>query len=450
MSLQMLDEVPFDQVIALGCQGFSLLAAVIFYHFLHIKTSSVKARHAVSVSIGVAIVIVCYGKESLHLFAMSSIVYLFLLYLPSPVRGWTVLIACIGHVLAVHLHAYTYHYMQYRVEVSNSLMVMAIKLTCAAFSLDDSAKLDSQMTTQQLKHQLKFLPSFYEYFCFSFCFLGVLFGPAYHFNDYISFIKGAQYKSKWPARKALKMLLTSFMCLGLHYLLADRYPATYNLAPHVISSPLLYKHMVLWLTMLIARCKYYFCWLSSEAICLLCGMGYDPMEVGEKEWGNTIFTVNPWRIEFATSLKMFSDNWNVFTARWLHFCIYERVRRYGILIVFILSATWHGFYPGYLIMFMPLGLGIVLGRKLRRTVRPLFQTPFSHRLYDVITWFATVILISFNSCAFELREWHLIYTLQRSFYFWPHLVVAAGALGMPSRPSAIATRKSTHSNGFHK
>jgi len=34
-------------------------------------------------------------------------------------------------------------------------------------------------------------------------------------------------------------------------------------------------------------------------------------------------------------------------------------------------------------------------------------------IYDVITCFATIIVIAFNSCAFELKDWQLIYQFQR-------------------------------------
>ena len=63
-------------------------------------------------------------------------------------------------------------------------------------------------------------------------------------------------------------------------------------------------------------------------------------------------------------MKAYADNWNAFTARWLHFCVYERVKQYKLLVVFALSATWHGFYPGYILMFGPMGLSILLGRKV--------------------------------------------------------------------------------------
>lgn len=61
---------------------------------------------------------------------------------------------------------------------------------------------------------------------------------------------------------------------------------------------------------------------------------------------------------------MFADNWNVFTARFLQFCVYERVAYNKVQWTFMLSATWHGFYPGYYGMFFPLAFGILASRKV--------------------------------------------------------------------------------------
>jgi len=248
------------------------------------------------------------------------------------------------------------------------------------------------------------------------------------------------------------MLFASVICLLTHYILAEKFSAEYNLDPYVMSAPFLLRHVILWITMFLARCKYYFGWISSEAICYLCGLGYATHK-GD-DWPST--AVNPLGIEFATSLKMFSDNWNIFITQWLHFCVYERVKRYRVLCVFVFSATWHGFYPGYLMMFMPLAACIMCGRKLRKTLRPVFQGSESSRLvYDVITWIATTTVIAFNSCAFELKAWDLIYPLQRSFYFWPHIVVAVLVVLLPSgsgrkveKQKEVYTKNNNNNGGF--
>ena len=42
--------------------------------------------------------------------------------------------------------------------------------------------------------------------------------------------------------------------------------------------------------------------------------------------------------------------------------VYERVSHHRTLAVFITSSVWHGFYPGYYMMFLTFGLMLEAGR----------------------------------------------------------------------------------------
>ncbi|VDO89779.1 unnamed protein product [Schistosoma margrebowiei] len=68
-------------------------------------------------------------------------------------------------------------------------------------------------------------------------------------------------------------------------------------------------------------------------------------------------------IELGTSTKTILDSWNTATTRWLRECIYDRVpKRYAVWAVFVASAMWHGFYPGYYLVFVSAALITVTGR----------------------------------------------------------------------------------------
>jgi lysophospholipid acyltransferase 1/2 len=62
-------------------------------------------------------------------------------------------------------------------------------------------------------------------------------------------------------------------------------------------------------------------------------------------------------------MKINIDSWNIRTLIWLRRVVYDRLpRRYGTQAVFLCSALWHGFYPGYYITFMSTALVILAGR----------------------------------------------------------------------------------------
>jgi len=49
-------------------------------------------------------------------------------------------------------------------------------------------------------------------------------------------------------------------------------------------------------------------------------------------------------------MKVHLDGWNKTTSLWLHYVVYERC--HSTLAVFMFSALWHGFYPGYYLTFL--------------------------------------------------------------------------------------------------
>lgn len=60
-----------------------------------------------------------------------------------------------------------------------------------------------------------------------------------------------------------------------------------------------------------------------------------------------------WDLEFCTNPAKLLAGWNIFTQRWLKKLVYEPLvsegwsRSIAVFATFLVSAFWHGFYPGY-------------------------------------------------------------------------------------------------------
>lgn len=121
---------------------------------------------------------------------------------------------------------------------------------------------------------------------------------------------------------------------------------------------------------------------------------------------------------------------------------YDRApRKYRMVMTFLLSATWHGFFPGYYMTFLSGHIVTLAQRKVklpyfhcflesqhlkysvqpsfqvRRVIRPRFQTGVGLKMvYEVITWFATHLAISYIVIPFVILEF------QGSFRFFKLVV----------------------------
>ena len=75
--------------------------------------------------------------------------------------------------------------------------------------------------------------------------------------------------------------------------------------------------------------------------------------------------------QFSNNLRSAIGSWNMGTNIWLRFLVYERLEKYEsikTICTFLLSAVWHGVYPGYYLTFLTAAVLV----SSARTVSALF------------------------------------------------------------------------------
>lgn len=137
-------------------------------------------------------------------------------------------------------------------------------------------------------------------------------------------------------------------------------------------------------------------------------------------------------IETSTSLRELLIAWNKSTQTWLRTVSYERVRRHRTQLTFILSAMWHGFYPGYYLTFGTGTLFTLAARAVRRSVRPLFQgSREKQKFYDLITCLATRMAVAYMVFPFLLLDFQSSIRVYRHFGFVGHLLCLLAMYVLP-------------------
>ena len=97
---------------------------------------------------------------------------------------------------------------------------------------------------------------------------------------------------------------------------------------------------------------------------------------------------------------------------------------------FVVSACWHGVYPGYYFAFVSLSLLTTLSRYCRRHVRPIFL----HRgtrvrvLYDIAGWVFTQTLLAYMMSAFFVRSLENTINVYGMTYFHGHVIILGSLL----------------------
>lgn len=165
------------------------------------------------------------------------------------------------------------------------------------------------------------------------------------------------------------------------------------------------------------------------------GFGFNGMDTDGKSRWDLLSNLNIWKIETATSFKMYLGNWNIQTSTWLKCVCYERVPWYPTVLTFLLSALWHGVYPGYYFTFLT-GVPVTLAaRAVRNNYRHHFLSSKARKIaYDVVTWAVTQLAVSYTAAPFVMLAVEPTISLYKSVFFFLHIICLLIILFLPIKP----------------
>ncbi|XP_068136430.1 lysophospholipid acyltransferase 2 isoform X2 [Hyperolius riggenbachi] len=437
-----------------ACQLFALLAAIWFRTYLHSSKTSPLIRHVVATLLGLYLALFCFGWYALHFIVQSSISYLMMITLGMEHMHKYCFVFALGYLTLCQIaRVYIFDYGQYSADFSGPMMIITQKITSLAFEVRDGIFCkEKTLTPSQRNLAVRRMPSLLEYLSYCCNFMGILAGPLCSYKDYIAFIEGRSYhlkeveangkediryeqKEPSPNNVVVHKLVVCAVSLAFYMTATRILPVEYNIDEHFLETSSVHTRVIyLYLSLLAARPKYYFAWTLSDAINNAAGFGFQGYDKnGEGDW-DLVSNLKIKNIEFSTSFKMFIDNWNIQTALWLKRVCYERATFSPTAQTFLLSAIWHGVYPGYYLTFFTGSLMTLAARNIRNNVRHHFlHSPELKFVYDVMTWIATQVAISYTVAPFVLLSVRPSLDFYSSWYYCLHFVCILVLLTLPAR-----------------
>uniref|UniRef100_A0A673MP97 Membrane bound O-acyltransferase domain containing 2a n=1 Tax=Sinocyclocheilus rhinocerous TaxID=307959 RepID=A0A673MP97_9TELE len=421
--LQPISEItnlPLDQVNFVVCQLCALLTAVWFRLYLHPSKTSPFVRHVVATLLGIYFALFCFGWYALHFLLQSGITYGIMILTGVEHMHKYCLVVALGYLSFCQItRVYVFDYGMYSADFTGPMMVITQKITSVAFEIHDVFLCICVLFRR--------MPSLLEYFSYNCNFMGILAGPTCSYNDYIAFIEGTPYRHRdletkgkvnvksrlndpSPNTEVIRKLATCFISLLVFLSVCKVCPVERNVDDDFIATTPFYAQVVyLYLSMLTTRPKYYFVWTLADAINNAAGFGFNGYDSN---------------------------------AHWLKRVCYERCPYNPTAATFLLSAMWHGAYPGYYLTFLT-GIVITLAaRAVRHNVRPYFLgSPALKFVYDVITWAATQIAICYTVVPFVLLSVGPSLKFYRSWYFCIHIGCILLAIALPVKPRHLRLKE---------
>ncbi|CAH2322631.1 lysophospholipid acyltransferase 5 [Pelobates cultripes] len=158
--------------------------------------------------------------------------------------------------------------------------VLTLKLIGLAFDYYDGGKdKQSSLTPEQQRHIVPRAPTFLEVCGFSYYYGGFLVGPQFSMCSYLKLVNGelTDVEGQRPnsIRPAMERLCLGLCTLTIYTVFGPYLPDSYFLSEEYANQPFWYRcvYMTIWGKVMLY--KYVTCWLVTEGVCILCGLGYN-------------------------------------------------------------------------------------------------------------------------------------------------------------------------------
>jgi hypothetical protein len=408
---------------------------------------SQSGKHLLSCVVGLLLLQWLYQEEWIHPVVTTAATYFFCKYAPSKHVAVWVFALIMGHMVSYHVYRMYVSYLGGAFDIGRTQMVITMKLTSFAYNYYDGtydkANVFAERTNtsdrkfrvmaDRKKYAVTKLPSLLEFTGYVFCFPCLLVGPAFEYNDYIRAIDGSAFVSDVPAiinsgtnnhdksKVAVneksedrqyfgsfwigaRYLLLSIAMLIAHVAVSARYPIKNLFSEAWLAQPRSYANHFAYLLAAILgeRFKFYFVWKIAEGACIMAGFGFQGFDRNGQVIGwQGVENVDIILVETATNVQQLSRAWNKRTQGWLERYTYHRTGGNVVLLYFV-SALWHGLYPGYFIAFMTVPLLTTTERLARLKLTPYFggEGDLKSTVYSVVCWTATIFSLSYT---FQVR-----------------------------------------------
>lgn len=350
--------------------------------------------------------------------------------------GW---IAIFGHLGYSHIYYMLNSFMNAKNDIRTIHMLLVIKLTSfltditynSYFSNIEHDKNNETSKNETMKNEKKQYPDLIEWFGYVFFIPSYFVGPTLQFSEYRLFITNVSTHHitnnpnnndkirYYVALLSIKgTILFVLSLIGIMY-----YSPFYLLTAEFAAYGLMDKLSVLFLTMTLTRCKFYFAWNLSEIAYIASGASDFVSHKGRN--------VHIMDIELPRNTYKILNSWNMGTNLWLKQYVYRPLIDMGVetqaicvIMTNLVSALWHGFYPGYYITFLGGGLCTIIGRFWRRTVTQYIENRYSEypivlSFYNNTKIFIMLIVMNLISVPFLLYSYENTLTVINNIIVLP-------------------------------
>ena len=330
-----------------------------------------------------------FREGVIHFLIMILITWLLMHTVPRKRQPWTIFIFALSYSSFWLILDVIYRYRSPEIGYTYYIVILCNKLSTLGFCYKDETKDSSHLDKHGMRWKIDKVPSIYELISFSCYPGGCIVGPYFEFKDYINFIEHKEQYSNIPLSlvKGLLKYVLAVWWMGIAVFICQYVYIDFFISDEYNQTPFLIKLVYSYMNLIQFKYKGYSIWCFADGANILSGLSYS----GNDEKGNpryeAMVSIRILGVEFGRSPRDIIGAWNHQTARWLKYYVYERVKRHrkeneekAAFVTFMVSAFWHGFYPGYYLFFIWVHLILAISKKVYK-----FRDYFNW-MPDIMKW----------------------------------------------------------------
>ncbi|KAJ6222086.1 hypothetical protein RDWZM_000631 [Blomia tropicalis] len=296
--------------------------------------------------IGLVILYLSYGLNSIHYLVNCCFCYCTLKWLPGK---WAVIFNFI-FTFTYLMTGYWLNQVEWNYSITWTMpqCVLTLRLIAISFDIFDGTTSKKEVG-RHTESALPNLPSFHLFM--SYCYFPgtLMVGPIIPFLTYVNFLSATTYNNQ-AIRISIYRLVGGFISLFVYFYGSMFWPIEYLRSEAFEDLGFWWKLTAMAIVAKVYLYKYIAVWMMAESACILCGITYD----GINFYQNT--NVNFFKFEFANSFTTIISSYNMTTNRFAFKYVYRRLKFLGNiylskLITILFLSVWHGFASGYYFAF---------------------------------------------------------------------------------------------------
>ncbi|KAG1668525.1 hypothetical protein FOA52_012119 [Chlamydomonas sp. UWO 241] len=415
-------------------------------------------RHLYSAIIGFALVYYPFGFGVIHAAAPSVLVYLAVALVPSAcgTLAWAI---CFPYLLYLHVvNASGANWQAGILDFTGCEMVLVLKLITFAVCRQDAWQLRKsgrELSHYQSQHSYDGCPDPLRYLSFVFGLGNLLAGPYLEYVDYRDFMEGRGLWDKKakpipsPWWHAAKCIGEACFYMALYQAIVPTWNGDLVWTDWYTQSNFWVKMLSLFMLSFTCQVKFVFAWKISEASLTLAGLNFAGWDsAGAGSWGryeNVRFIT----MLMSDSARIVVSHWNIGTSKFLRRYVYERLTAAGrkpgfpqLLATQLVSAIWHGLYPGYLLFFAGsafwLNFATVIHKAEQALLPPVIASSLPLRAIKIV-W--THLCLNSVSVCFIMLELKPSLQVWASVHYVPMAIIVLGSALSPFLPGGKRSAK---------